>query len=124
MNSVEQKKCSNCGAGFTCGAGNINESCWCAELPHVSLVANKNQDCLCPKCLREVIRKLEYASSSAERIFPAALEPDLARSNSLVEGEDYYLEGEALVFTALYHLRRGYCCENNCRHCPYRELTS
>jgi hypothetical protein len=41
--------------------------------------------------------------------------------DSLVEGEDYYFEGEAIVFTALYHLRRGYCCENNCRHCPYGE---
>jgi hypothetical protein len=29
------------------------------------------------------------------------------------------LEGGALVFTARYHLRRGYCCENRCRHCPY-----
>ncbi|MFL6228949.1 MAG: DUF5522 domain-containing protein [Pyrinomonadaceae bacterium] len=32
---------------------------------------------------------------------------------------DYYLEGAALVFTAAYHLRRGYCCESGCRHCPY-----
>jgi len=39
----------------------------------------------------------------------------------LVEGEDYYWEGEAMVFTARYHLRRGYCCEQGCRHCPYEE---
>jgi Family of unknown function (DUF5522) len=39
----------------------------------------------------------------------------------LVEGEDFYWEGAALVFTARYHLRRGYCCESGCRHCPYRE---
>jgi hypothetical protein len=26
------------------------------------------------------------------------------------------------VFTASYHLRRGYCCENRCRHCPYDAL--
>jgi len=38
---------------------------------------------------------------------------------SLVAGEDYYWEGEAMVFTARYHLRRGYCCEHQCRHCPY-----
>jgi hypothetical protein len=37
----------------------------------------------------------------------------------LVEGEDYYLENGLLVFTAAYHLKRGYCCHNNCRHCPY-----
>ncbi|HYY42770.1 MAG TPA: DUF5522 domain-containing protein [Pyrinomonadaceae bacterium] len=38
----------------------------------------------------------------------------------LVEGEDFYREGAAMVFTARFHLRRGYCCESGCRHCPYR----
>jgi hypothetical protein len=38
---------------------------------------------------------------------------------SLVEGEDFYREGAAMVFTARYLARRGYCCENGCRHCPY-----
>lgn len=36
-----------------------------------------------------------------------------------VEGEDFYREGAFLVFTARYHLRRGYCCGSGCRHCPY-----
>ncbi|HEY6801953.1 MAG TPA: DUF5522 domain-containing protein [Pyrinomonadaceae bacterium] len=40
---------------------------------------------------------------------------------SLVEGEDYYLENGLMVLTARYHLRRGYCCDNGCRHCPYDE---
>jgi hypothetical protein len=39
----------------------------------------------------------------------------------LVEGEDYYGEGGLIVFTALYHLKRGYCCNSGCRHCPYKE---
>jgi hypothetical protein len=38
----------------------------------------------------------------------------------LVEGVDYTMEGDRLVFTALYHLKRGYCCNSGCRHCPYR----
>nr|WP_293835540.1 DUF5522 domain-containing protein [uncultured Arsenicibacter sp.] len=34
--------------------------------------------------------------------------------------EDYYLTKEGfVVFTAVYHLKRGYCCKNQCRHCPY-----
>jgi len=37
----------------------------------------------------------------------------------LKEGLDYYVEGGALVFTASYLKRRGYCCANGCRHCPY-----
>ncbi|WP_323756859.1 DUF5522 domain-containing protein [Roseivirga sp.] len=24
-----------------------------------------------------------------------------------------------MVFTEKYHLKRGYCCKNGCRHCPY-----
>jgi hypothetical protein len=39
----------------------------------------------------------------------------------LVEGEDYYTEGGRMVFTEAYHLKRGYCCNSKCRHCPYRE---
>lgn len=31
----------------------------------------------------------------------------------------YYLEEGRVVFTALQHKERGYCCGNNCRHCPY-----
>ena len=41
------------------------------------------------------------------------------RIPQLSEGEDFYREGAAVVFTARYHLRRGYCCGNGCRHCPY-----
>lgn len=36
--------------------------------------------------------------------------------------EDFYLTVEGyIVFTEAYHLKRGYCCENNCRHCPYKK---
>ena len=37
----------------------------------------------------------------------------------LVEGVDYYMDGGLMVFTAAYLIRRGYCCESHCRHCPY-----
>ena len=39
----------------------------------------------------------------------------------LAPDEFYYNEQGSLVFTAQYHLRRGYCCKNQCRHCPYNE---
>lgn len=39
---------------------------------------------------------------------------------NLVEGEDYYFNEKGLmVFTAVYHLKRGYCCGNGCLHCPF-----
>ena len=36
------------------------------------------------------------------------------------EEADYYLDSKGnLVFTEKYHLKRGYCCKNNCLHCPW-----
>jgi hypothetical protein len=35
------------------------------------------------------------------------------------EEGDYYFENGLMVFTKEYHLKRGYCCKNGCRHCPY-----
>lgn len=33
---------------------------------------------------------------------------------------DYYWSPEGfLVFTEQYHRKRGHCCGNCCRHCPY-----
>lgn len=37
----------------------------------------------------------------------------------LIEGVDYVVENGLLVFTAAYLLKRGYCCGNGCRNCPY-----
>jgi len=38
--------------------------------------------------------------------------------------EFYYTDKNGmLVFTEKYHLERGYCCHNGCRHCPYGSST-
>ena len=51
----------------------------------------------------------QAADGETENFEPSALAP-----------EDFYFEGEYMVFTAAYHLKRGYCCNSECRHCPYR----
>ena len=34
--------------------------------------------------------------------------------------EEYYILPDGrLVFTEVYHLKRGYCCGSSCRHCPF-----
>jgi 2-iminoacetate synthase ThiH len=33
--------------------------------------------------------------------------------------KDYYLEKDRVIFTAAFHIKRGSCCANECRHCPY-----
>lgn len=45
---------------------------------------------------------------------------DQEPSSKLIEEEDYYVENGLFVFTAAYHLKRGYCCNSGCRHCPYK----
>ena len=37
----------------------------------------------------------------------------------IVEGIDFYFEDGLMVLTERYLRRRGYCCNNGCRHCPY-----
>jgi Family of unknown function (DUF5522) len=38
------------------------------------------------------------------------------------EGIDFYIENGLYVFTENYLKERGYCCENGCRHCPYKKI--
>ena len=37
-----------------------------------------------------------------------------------LEPDDFYYSPEGyIIFTAKYLLKRGYCCKNGCKHCPY-----
>jgi hypothetical protein len=41
-------------------------------------------------------------------------------SKQLIEGRDfYYNEQGYMVFTEAYHLSKGFCCGNGCKHCPF-----
>tara|TARA_B100000287_G_C20296221_1_gene647943 strand:+ start:317 stop:517 length:201 start_codon:yes stop_codon:yes gene_type:complete len=33
--------------------------------------------------------------------------------------QDFYKEGNKMIMTENYHIKRGYCCGSGCRHCPY-----
>jgi len=107
MTTVSQKKCSVCGESFGCGVNSPDQRCWCNDLPRVAIV--QGDDCRCPKCLSEIVLN----QGRADKLATSATE--------LIEGVDYYMEGSSFVFTAMYHLKRGYCCESGCRHCPYSE---
>ena len=113
--SPREKICSRCHAVFTCGPVQGDESCWCEQLPHAPLIADEQTDCFCSRCLSEAIVKLNGAETGPAAVVNQQSLPQLR------EGEDYYLEGGAMVFTAAYHLKRGYCCESACRHCPYEQ---
>ncbi len=40
--------------------------------------------------------------------------------SEMTEGEDFYINDKGFfVFMEAYHLKRGFCCESGCLHCPY-----
>lgn len=116
LNSPTEKICSRCHAVFTCGPSQEDGKCWCEGLPHVAPIADEQAGCFCPQCLSEAIARLNDPQTG-----PADVVNEQSSLPQLREGEDYYLEGGAMVFTAAYHLKRGYCCDNSCRHCPYQQ---
>jgi hypothetical protein len=49
---------------------------------------------------------------------------DVAPDTGQEADEDCYWDGPYLVFTEAYHLKRGYCCNSGCRHCPWKDKPS
>jgi len=42
------------------------------------------------------------------------------KNEGFIEGIHFYFDESGLmVLTEKYHLERGYCCGNGCRHCPF-----
>ena len=44
---------------------------------------------------------------------------NMSEKKDFIQGIHYYLEGDRVIFTTLFHFQRGQCCGNQCRHCPY-----
>jgi hypothetical protein len=86
--------------------------CWCAkmtipsELIEQVPVELKNKACICRECVMGFHRAKSGKAES--KILPV----------------DFYFENGLMVLTETYLLRRGYCCGNGCRHCPYAKASS
>lgn len=46
---------------------------------------------------------------------------EFSKKSILDKDEFYYSEKGYIIFTKKFLLKRGYCCENNCKHCPYKK---
>lgn len=118
---VRTRACPACGVGFSCGLDAATRRCWCDGLPAI-LPPDPALSCLCPECLKT---KLRGAIDGFIRALPPharrqSLAMKYARPDApLVEDFDFYWENGYRVFTAWHHLKRGECCGNGCRHCPY-----
>jgi hypothetical protein len=91
-----------------CTVATYKGPCWCtkAKIPDelIALVTPdlQNKACICRACVTSFHR--EHAGASAQPV---------------LQDDFYFDQGGLIVFTAAYHLRRGYCCGSGCRHCPY-----
>jgi len=113
MRRLEQAdpcRCPLCGRPNNCQLAGSDERkgpCWCSsvEIPE-SLIARipveqRLRACICQACLEAFCR-------------------EQASGYKIDSGDFYFDESGLMVFTTAYHLRRGYCCGNDCRHCPYK----
>lgn len=107
-------RCPLCGRANNCQLCTANVykgPCWCAkaQIPEALLfqvpLELRNRSCICEKCVAAFHRASNAAAARQEKLLP---------------GDFYFDLGGLMVFTSAYHLRRGYCCNSGCRHCPYR----
>jgi hypothetical protein len=115
------EQCPLCGRDNHCrvAKGHLYKGpCWCHEIivPNRILtrlaVDRLEPACLCRPCLETIAR------ISREEENPEIVLREVQRIVAL--NEDTYLDSNGnKVFTEAYHLKRGACCDNGCRHCPY-----
>jgi len=81
-----------------------------AEIPEALLqrvpAEDRNRRCICRQCV-DAFRNQPKRRS------------EIIESGPLRESDYYFDCNNLMVFTAIYLQRRGYCCRNGCRHCPY-----
>jgi uncharacterized protein (TIGR00290 family) len=122
-----QEQCPLCGGDNACrlGKGHLYKGpCWCEALavpaPLLKRMAAEWVDpaCLCRSCLNAA----SSVASQTDDMDAALIEIRRQRrlGGNQLSPDDYYQDEDGnTVFTAAYHLKRGTCCQNGCRHCPY-----
>lgn len=46
-------------------------------------------------------------------------ESKVEKQEKFIEGVDFYFENGLMILTKYFLEKRGYCCGNSCRNCPY-----
>ncbi|MDX6182493.1 DUF5522 domain-containing protein [Flavobacterium sp. Fl-77] len=120
MNAIKRKVCSNCQTAFSCGDISKENKCWCNDFPPI-FTLSESADCLCPSCFKKACNDKinDYVATITPQKALTNKALSLPKTEKLIEGIDYYLEDEKFVFKSWFHLKRGSCCGNKCRHCPY-----
>jgi hypothetical protein len=119
--NTNKKQCPACQQLFSCDVIK-GASCWCMNLPKLNAISDiKNTACLCPNCLAlqtaNHIKNLYKTEELNSLLEIARLN---SNNNELIEHIDYTIENSYTVFTHWYHLKRGTCCSNGCKNCPFK----
>ena len=78
------------------------------------------QNCRCPSCLAQTFS--DYVDQSLDlngREIMVEMASQHRNAGTLAEYVDYTIEDGNYVFSIWHHLKRGTCCRNGCRQCPY-----
>ena len=114
---MNTKKCSKCGKEFQCGNSEI---CWCSDFPKI-MALESNSDYLCKECLVEK-QNAEINNYINSNTLQQSLDFAAKHYNpdNLVENLDYTVEQGRWIVSKWFLLKRGFCCDNGCRNCPYK----
>lgn len=118
--TAQTRQCPECNTGFSCDPEQVQASCWCYSYP-AFVPVEAGQTCRCPNCLANLVGEtIESHLNSLSREEALILASRYRNDRTLIENIDYTIESGNLVFSRWYHLKRGSCCGNRCRHCPYK----
>lgn len=109
---MKKTYCTHCKTEIICNTEDISQ-CDCKKVsiqPETTyFLGSTFHKCLCNACLSKFDDLVTYAKTH-----------ELPKKRSeMDEGVHYYMENNYFVFTELYHLMKGQCCQNGCRHCVY-----
>jgi len=108
----KDRVCTHCKTAIVCNTEDI-QACDCSKVSISNdtrvFLAGSFHKCLCNECLTKFDQMI---TSCKGKEFPK-------RRSEMQEGVHYYMENEYFVFTELYHMMKGQCCQNGCRHCVY-----
>lgn len=115
--------CSQCQATLNCNADNI-KACWCNELPTILPLESTATSCLCRDCtLNKINQFLNNLYKLPLKKQLAFAKPFYTNAN-LIEHLDYEMQNSYMVFTRWFFLKRGTCCKNSCKNCPFTNPSS
>ncbi len=117
--------CSQCQATLNCNVDDIN-ACWCNELPAILPLDSTTTSCLCRDCTLTKINLFLNALYQQPLKNQLSFAASFSSHNPLIENLDYTMQNNYMVFSRWFFLKRGTCCKNNCKNCPFKntKLTS